>query len=165
MARKGGINAANPAGARGDRFEALYRAGLCKTLADNKLFTAAHCAADGISRTPAFDEQIDLLVEFGGLCLVGEVKFLLMPADPHERERFSIKLEEAAKQAKRKTTALTKRPDVVASTFGVDVTEAAAFELLPVVVTNQNYGFSTRVCGCRSSRLAFCVTTSAGARF
>jgi hypothetical protein len=68
-----------------------------------------------------------------------------MPADPHERERFDNKLTEAAEQAKRKAAALSMRPDVIANTLGIDVAEASALTLLPIVVTNQDYGFSTRV--------------------
>ncbi len=142
---KGGIHDANPVDARGDRYEAIYRSKVCNAVASNKTFKTARCAADGIPMTLGFDEQIDLVVAFGGLCLVGEVKFFLMPADPHECERFDVKLATAAGQARRKEAALRARPDVLAHALGIDVVEASSLKLLPLVVTNQDYGFSTRV--------------------
>jgi hypothetical protein len=142
---KGGINDDNAANARGDRYERLFRNKICNAVSRNKLFTTARSATSGIDKGSEFNEQIDLLVTFGGLCLVGEVKFFLMPADPHERTRFNSKIGEAAKQAKRKALALQERPDVIARALGINTDEASALRLLPIVVTNQDYGFSTRV--------------------
>ena len=144
---KGGINDDNPVCARGDRYEALYRIKICRAIANNEKFTTALCAKDGVTMTHDFAEQIDLLVAFGDLCLVGEVKFFLMPAEPHERERYDKKLKVAAAQAKRKAKELGKRPDVIASHLEVDmeVASALALKLLPIIVTNQGYGFSTRI--------------------
>lgn len=141
---KGGINDENPKISRGDLYEALYRERACTAIGRNHKFTAAHCADREIKKK-VFGEQIDLLVAFGGLCLVGEVKFFLMPADPHERVRYDEKLAEAAAQAKRKAAAIDPRRNVIADFLGITLAEAEALTLLPVIVTAQGYGFSTRV--------------------
>ncbi|MEG3087720.1 hypothetical protein [Sphingomonas sp. PB4P5] len=142
---KGGINDSNPLGSRGDRYEALYRERACEAVAGNGKFKQAHCAAKEIKKSKVFPEQVDLLVAFGGLCLVGEVKFFLMPADLHERDRYDTKLRGAAAQAKRKAVALEGRRDIVASNLGISRTEAEALKLLPLIVTAQGYGFSISV--------------------
>jgi len=141
---KGGINDQNKKGKRGDRYEALFRAKAGKAVASNKKFTTASCAEREI-KEEVFGEQIDLLVAFGGLCLVGEVKFFLTPADPHERDRYDEKLLGAAAQAKRKAAALEHRRDVIAEYLGIGQADAEALRLLPVIVTAQGYGFSTHV--------------------
>jgi hypothetical protein len=140
---KGGINDKSKKGRRGDRYEALYRAKACEAVASNSKFRAAFCAAREIKESVC-GEQVDLLVSFGGLCLVGEVKFFLMPTDPHERDRYDEKLRGAAEQAKRKAAALDARRDVVADYLGVSQADADALRLLPVIVTAQGYGFSAR---------------------
>lgn len=144
---KGGINDDNPAGARGDRYEAFLRSEITNAIAGNRLFTTACSSVNGIKKDASFDEQIDLLVVVGSLALVGEVKFFLMPTDPHEKKRFDHKLREAAEQARRKATALQGRPDVTARAVGIELARASSLRLLPIVVTNQDYGFSTRVEG------------------
>ena len=140
---KGGINDKSKKGKRGDRYESLYRAKACEAVASNGKFRTAFCAAREIKESVC-GEQVDLLVSFGGLCLVGEVKFFLMPSDPHERDRYDEKLHGAAEQAKRKAAALDARRDVVADYLGVSEADADALRLLPVIVTAQGYGFSTR---------------------
>jgi len=142
---KGGINDSNPKGSRGDRYEEFFRAKACKAVAGNTKFTAATCAATEIKKSKVFGEQVDLLVAFGGLCLVGEVKFFLMPSDPHERDRYDVKLTKAAAQAKRKAAALDIRRDVIADHLGISLAKANSLRLLPIVVTAQGYGFSTKV--------------------
>ncbi|WP_461374779.1 hypothetical protein [Candidatus Aquicultor sp.] len=130
---------------RGDRYETLYRHQVCDAIVRNTMFAGAACARHGIKKSKTFPEQVDLLVAFGGVCLVGEVKFFLMPADPHERARYDEKLSDAAKQAKIKLSALKLQPDVLANALGIDIEAAKALELVPVVVTAQGYRFSTRV--------------------
>ncbi|WP_132591481.1 hypothetical protein [Rhizobium sp. BK068] len=142
---KGGIDDTNPITARGEKYEAIYRARLSEDIRTNKKFTTASVAEHGIKKTRDFNEQVDLLVAFGGLCLVGEIKLFLMPTDPSERARYDKKLESAATQAKRKLDLLKKRPDVVAAALGITASEAERLRYLPVVVTAQDYGFSTRV--------------------
>ncbi|GAA0598157.1 hypothetical protein GCM10009099_39170 [Caenispirillum bisanense] len=144
---KGGINDDNPAAARGDRYEVIYRSKITRALAENGTFTTASCAPSGVAATASFDEQVDLVVAFGGLCLVGEVKFFLMPLAPHETKRFENKLRRAALQVKRKSDALRERPDVIAGALGIEHTAASALTLLPIIITNQHYGCSTSVEG------------------
>jgi len=142
---KGGINDRNPRVSRGDTYEALYRSRVVEAIAGNTKFSNGRAAQNEIKKTKVFGEQIDLLVAFGALCLIGEVKFFLMPADLHERERYDEKLREAAVQAKRKAAALNARRDVIAAHLGISLAEAQALKLLPLIVTAQGYGFSTKV--------------------
>ncbi len=132
---------------RGDRYETIVRDRLRHAIARNPLLTGARCAEKEIKKSGSFPEQIDLLVSFGGLCLVGEVKFFLMPADPHERDRYDQKLVDAADQAKKKLAALEKHPDVLGAALDIEVPSAKLLKLLPVIVTAQGYRFSTRIDG------------------
>ncbi|CAN7342503.1 hypothetical protein LJR010_001780 [Ensifer adhaerens] len=142
---KGGIDDANPVTTRGILYETLYRSRLKEEIDNNKKFKSASAAEHGIKPSKGFKEEIDLLVSFGGLCIVGEVKLFLMPTEPAERVRYDGKLESAAKQAKRKAEALKAKPEVAAAALGISIQDAATLEYLPLVVTAQNYGFSTRV--------------------
>jgi hypothetical protein len=132
---------------RGDRYETIVRHDLLETMAENPVFQGGAGAARGIGSTPDFPHQVDLLVSFGGLCLVGEVKFFLMPADPQERVRYDEKLIGAAQQATTKLAALDARRDVLAAALGIDDAEAAALRLMPIIVTAQGYRFSSRMEG------------------
>jgi hypothetical protein len=161
---KGGINDDNPAGARGDRYEVLYRAKICSALARNKTFATAQCAHDGIVKTTIFNEQIDLLVAFGGLCLVGEVKFFLMPADTHEFDRYEKKLKDAAEQVKRKNLALQASPDIISNTLKIDSSAVSALKFLPIIVTNQGYRFSSYIDGVLVIDGSFLITYLTGGR-
>lgn len=132
---------------RGDRYETIVRSRISQAIARNRLFVGAACADREIKKTTTFPEQIDLLVSFGGLCLVGEVKFFLMPADPHERNRYDEKLRGAAQQAKAKVAALRAKPDALATALGIDLDSAKNLQLLPIIATAQGYRFSSRVEG------------------
>jgi hypothetical protein len=130
---------------RGDRYETITRSRICDAVSRNRLFSTAACAAKEIKKTATFPEQIDLLVTFGGMCLVGEVKFFLMPADPHERDRYDQKLRDAARQAKAKAEALRSRPDVLAAALNLELDIARELRLVPIIVTAQGYRFSQRM--------------------
>jgi hypothetical protein len=159
---KGGIDDSNPMANRGDRYEELYRDSIVEVVGRNTLFKTASCAPREIKKSKDFSEQVDLLISFGGLCLVAEVKFFLMPVDVHERERYDEKLRKAAEQAKRKTEALQARPDVVASALSIDLNSAKMLKLLPLVVTAQGYGFSTKVDDVRIVEAEFLRTYLSG---
>ncbi|WP_428663062.1 hypothetical protein [Reyranella sp.] len=159
---RGGIDDSNAVTSRGDQYEASYRKSICEAVATNPTFVNAACAPNGIKSTAAFPEQIDLLIAFGGLCLVGEVKFFLTPADPHERARYFGKLEDAAQQAVRKAAALDARRDIVAKALGTDEDAAKALELRPIVVTNQGFAFSLEVNGARVVDAKFLLTYLSG---
>jgi hypothetical protein len=142
---KGGIDDNDPFTQRGELYEALYRSRLSDELKANSKFKNAAWAPNGIKKSNHFGEQIDLLVSFGGICIVGEVKFFLMPTEPSERARYDRKLEGAAAQIKRKTDALQAHPKVVASALGIPEAQVSVLRYVPLIVTAQNYGFSTRV--------------------
>ncbi|AXV15803.1 hypothetical protein CYG48_08905 [Neorhizobium sp. SOG26] len=142
---KGGIDDSNPIAARGEKYEVIYRARIRQAVIDNRYFKTASVAEHGVKKTKDFGEQIDLLVAFGGICLVGEVKLLLMPADPFEKARYDGKLKSAATQAKRKTQLLQTRPDVAAKALGIAVESAKSLRYIPIVIPAQDYGFSTKV--------------------
>lgn len=146
---RGGIDDNNPIVQRGDRYEESYRAELCAAVANNRVFTTAKCAADGVPKSPTFPEQVDLLFTLGDLAVVGELKFFLTPSDPHEQERYFRKLEEAAEQADRKTKALTNNRQALAQALGIDTSLAERLELMPIVVTNQGFAFSMAIDGVR----------------
>lgn len=146
---RGGIDDSNPVDRRGERYETSYCRSICIAIDENTACSTARCAPDGIKKNKAFDEQIDLLVSFGDLALVGELKFFRTPADPHERARYFDKLEKAGDQALRKTAALDARRDVVASALGITTDEAQALTPKPIVVTNQGFAFSLEVRGAK----------------
>jgi len=144
---KGGIDDSNPSGARGDRYETIVRDGFANAIDQNKTFETAKCSKRGVKKTDSFGEQIDVLISFGSLCLVGEVKFLLMPTDAHEVARYEKKLFNAANQVKRKAAAIQSRLDVLTSALEIDQSAASTLTMLPVVITNQGYGFSDNIEG------------------
>jgi len=137
---KGGIDDSNPLGNRGEVYEKIYREKISSAISQNTLFETAVNANNGISKSDEFDEQIDLLVSFGGLYLVGEIKFFLMPIDPHECKRYEDKLFDAAEQIKRKLEKLKKRPDIVSR--ALKIPEEKEPNLYPVIITNRGFGFS-----------------------
>jgi hypothetical protein len=142
---KGGIDDSNPVANRGDLYEELYRRRVCDAVRGNAVLKQAACAEREVKKSKSFPEQVDLLVSLGGLCLVGEVKFFLMPVDPQERERYDDKLRKAATQVKRKLAAIQTHRDILALALGIDVAVAKRLKLIPIVVTAQGYRFSTTV--------------------
>ncbi|WP_447763414.1 hypothetical protein [Sphingopyxis panaciterrae] len=152
---KGGINdqgltkATRGREQRGNQFERIYREKLTAALAENDRLPASRIAPQGIKYTEDFLHQIDLLVKLGPRLLVGELKFFLMPADPHQWARYYEKLGLAAVQARTKSSALADRPDLVAAALGISEEEASDLTVTPLVVVNSGAGFSLEVDGCR----------------
>jgi hypothetical protein len=140
---------------RGDMFEADYRGTLVAAVQGNANLPTAAIARDGVPITPDFDEQVDLLAAVGDRLLVGEVKFILVPTDPHHWTRFYAKLRLAAQQARKKARALSERPDVVARSLGIELERASALKLSTLVVLNSGFGFALEVEGCRVVDAAF----------
>ena len=134
---------------RGDMFEAAYCNRLADAVATNQNLPDARVARGGIVASDEFPEQVDFVACVGSILLVGEIKFLLTPADPHQWPRYFAKLTDAASQANRKAAALIERPDVIAATL--EISEARAGSLRPVslVILNHGAGFSLEVGGCR----------------
>lgn len=155
---KGGISdegttkAMRGRGQRGNRFEQAYRGRLRETLGTNTLLPTSRVAAKEIAkddRPGGFSEQIDLFFKLGKRLFVGELKFLLRPADPHQWGRYHTKLAEAAAQAQRKAAALGKRRDVAAAALDLPLEQVQDLPITPLIVLNSGFGFSLEVDGCR----------------
>jgi hypothetical protein len=87
--------------------------------------------------------------------IVGEVKCWLFPADAIERFYQLRKLRKAAEQAKRKADALRSRPDVAAKALGLTEEVCENLRVMPLVVSNQGFGFSLDLDGCLATEAAF----------
>jgi len=139
---KGGLDDNLAKRRRGDSYEAALRCEIVEEIAGNVIVTDAICAPHAIKRSKEVPEQVDLVVQFSSLLLVGEVKCLLFPADHRERYNFLQTLRRAAEQARRKAEMLEKRPDIAAAALGIDVAKASALKVIPLVVMNQGFGMS-----------------------
>lgn len=134
---------------RGEVFEASYRSRIVDAVASNASLPKAAVVAGGIDASDDFAEQIDLVIRLGSKLLVGEIKFLLTPADPHQWQRHFVKLADAAEQANRKARLLASRPDVIAHALGMTEADARDLTATPLVVLNHGAGFSLDIDGCR----------------
>lgn len=148
-----GVNKSSQGGAqRGHQFERTYRANLCEALSQNDGLPGSRVAREQIKRgrgKDGFPEQVDILFKLGKRLFVGELKFLLRPADPHQWARHYVKLSAAAKQAKAKAAAVEARRDVTAAALGLDLKDLVDLPVTPIVVLNSGFGFSLEVDGCR----------------
>jgi hypothetical protein len=147
--QKGGLDDNLSHAARGDSYEARLRTQLHQAMRKNLLLTDARCARDAIPKTVDFGEQIDLLIQLGSLLIVGEVKCVLSPADPLERFNYLGTLIGASEQALRKAALIRKRRDVIARVLGIDEERAKELRVIPLVVTNQDFGASLEIDGCK----------------
>ncbi len=134
---------------RGELFEKSYRGRIVRAVGSNASLPKAIVVSGGIDACNDFPEQIDLVIRLGSKLLVGEVKFLLTPADPHQWQRHFLKLADAAEQANRKARLLASRPDVIACKVGIPEAEARDLVTTPLVVLNHGAGFSLEIEGCR----------------
>jgi hypothetical protein len=139
---KGGLDDNLSSAARGSSYEANLRAEIRAELADNQIVKDRACAENAIKKSADCSEQVDLLVQFASLLLVGEIKCLLFPADSRERYNFLRKLRDAAAQATRKATFLRTRRDIVARALSISPEKAQSLRVLPIVVMNQGFGMS-----------------------
>ena len=155
---RGGLDDNFSKNARGDRFEADYRAKVVVAIEKNPLLAEAVCAKNEIKKNANFEEQIDLLIRLGDLLIVGEVKCWLFPADSFERFTHFRKIKDAAEQAKRKADLLRSRPDVAAIALGLPEGEVRELRVVPLVVANQGFGFSLDADGCRITDAAYLLT-------
>ncbi|WP_439529934.1 hypothetical protein [Pannonibacter sp.] len=141
---KGGVNDRNAKSSRGERYEIELRSEISSAIESNILLKDAKCASEEI-KSKDFGEQIDLLFCIGDLCVVGEIKFFLMPAEPHERFRYDKKLESAADQARRKVDALERNRNRISKYLNISFDRVQKLRIIPIVITAQGYGFSLRV--------------------
>jgi hypothetical protein len=145
---KGGLDDNLREGSRGSTYEAHLRLKVREALKSNPILRDSSCADQAIKKSFEFDEQIDLLIQFGSLLLVGEVKSLLFPSDARERYNFMRKLKGAAEQASRKAAALSKRLKIAAFALKVAEAKAVGLRIVPIVVLNQGFGTSLQFGEC-----------------
>ena len=152
---KGGVDDTLSSDARGSVYEAEFRKQVGEELAGNPILTDARCAEHAIKKSADFGEEIDLLVQLGPLLIVGEVKCWLFPADSHERYNYFKKLKVASQQARNKAQLSRARSDVIARALSITEQRAKELRVVPLVITNQGFGFSLEVDGCRVTEAAF----------
>jgi hypothetical protein len=145
---KGGLDDTLSSAPRGKSFEAQLRTDIRTTLAQNPIVHDTAGIEHAIKKGDGFPEEIDFLVQFGSLLLVGEVKCLLFPADSRERYNFLRKLRSACAQASRKATAIGAHPGVAARALGVPEAVVRGLRPLPLVVLNQTFGSSLTIGDC-----------------
>ncbi len=121
----------------GETFEIGVRERIRAALVKNKDIYDFSCLPHAVDEVSNGGEEIDLLFRIGGRVVVGEVKCLVAPNESIERFNHLSKLEEAARQAKRKAEWLSKNMPLVEDLLGVD---AAKAEIIPLVVLNQRIG-------------------------
>lgn len=153
--QKGGLDDSMAKDGRGVSYEAEYRRSLRASIERNPLFSDVRCAEHAIKKDDSFDEEIDLLIRLGDLLIVGEVKCWLFAAESNERFRHFRKLKSACEQAIRKADAIRGRPDVAASALDLKQDTIKKLRVVPIVVTNQGFGFSLNIGGCRIVDAAF----------
>jgi len=145
---KGKLDDSLAGASRGLSFEAQLRSDLHSAASANPMVREIACAAHGIKKSQNFPEQIDFLVQFGSLLLVGEAKCFLFPADSRERFNYLRNLRSACAQASRKAAAVHVRRDVVATVLGIAESVAERLRVLPIVVLNQDFGVSLKIDNC-----------------
>lgn len=133
---------------RGRSFEAQLRIDVRRTLAANPIVRDTASIEYAIKKGQDFPEEIDFLIQFGPLLLVGEVKCLLFPADSRERFNFLRNLRSACAQASRKTAAIIRNPGIAAKALGIAEAVVQNLRPLPIVVLNQTFGASLVIGDC-----------------
>jgi hypothetical protein len=146
---RGGLDDSLSEGARGDVYETLLRKEIADEMVDNKIMRDWSIAPHGIAKKDkVFPHQVDLLLQFGSVVIVGEIKCFLFPADSIERFNYLKNVAGAARQARDKAAALDARRDVIASNLGISEEKAKSLRLVPLVILNQNFGASLEMEGC-----------------
>lgn len=145
---KGGLDDTLSSAPRGKSFEAQLRADFRTAIAENPIVHETASIEHAIKKGNGFPEEIDFLVRFDSLLLVGEVKCLLFPADSRERFNFLRKLRPACAQASRKAAAIVAHPGVAAQALGLPETVVQGLRPIPLVVLNQTFGVSLVVDDC-----------------
>ena len=145
---KGGLDDNLSQRPRGKSFEAELRADIRQALLENSVVRNTACAEHAVKKRPDFTEEIDLLVRFDSLLLVGEVKCFLFPTDARERYNFLKNLKAACAQASRKARKIAGRSDISARALGISEAVAQQLRVLPIMVVNQGFGVSLMVDDC-----------------
>lgn len=121
----------------GGSFEADVRERIMAALAGNEFIHDFSCLPHSLDLADSGGEEIDLLFRIGSRIIVAEVKCLVAPNESIERFNHLSKLEEAARQARRKADWLSSNLQMVEETLGLDVSAA---DITPLVVLNQRIG-------------------------
>jgi hypothetical protein len=146
---RGGLDDSLSEGARGDVYEALLRREIAEELAENTIIKDWSQASHGVAKKDKhFPYQIDLLVQFGSVVIVGEIKCFLFPTESIERFNLLKNVAGAARQAREKAAALDARRDVLVSALGITGEKATGLRIVPLVVLNQSFGTSLELEGC-----------------
>jgi len=141
----GGISDQRAVKGRGKPFEAHVRTTLESRAAANKLIGDYSVLAHGLKRKGE-SEEIDLLMRIGDTVLVGEVKCFLSPVEPSDRFNYTVALEGAADQARRKLAWVDQNRSAALAAVGIsDPAKAAAARLLPLIVLNQGIGIGLSI--------------------
>ena len=139
---KGGLDDNLARAARGSSYETQLRRQIGIALRSNEIVRNSVCANKAIKKNINFPEEIDLLIQFSSLMLVGEVKCLLTPTDSRERYNFIRNIEKYTTQATRKAVAVTQHLDTAAAALKISETEIKKLHVLPILVLNIGFGMS-----------------------
>ncbi len=128
-------------GRRGPAFEAHIRGSLVEYIANSPLLKGtAMCLDTHLKFTPPGEreEEIDVVAVVGDVLLMGEAKCLLLPTEAKEFGRHREKVEDAARQIKRKAEAVERNRDA----FRVRAAEVGlvlppVFRVQPIVLLNR----------------------------
>ena len=134
---------------KGLAYERMVRDAVAEAIRRNAVLTDARCAPEAIRLKADGSEEIDLVLQVGGLLVVGEVKCFLFPADSRERHRYMRDLKGGAEQASRKARWLASNPEVAAAALGIEVERAASLRPIPIVVANHGFGAASQFGGSR----------------
>ncbi len=86
-------------------------------------------------------EEIDIVMWFGNLIILGEAKCVLFPAEPLEYHKYRQRVEEASDQIRRKAKFATHNLPRLLSSLGLEnKVHAEKVRVVPVVILNQPYG-------------------------
>ena len=132
---------------RGESFERVVRQKLSSAIAENPILINSHCYLHDLKRGGEKGEQIDLLLKLKNTVVVGEIKCWLGPAEAIEYFSYLKKLSKAAEQVERKLRWAQENPEAVAGCLNVSPDDVKSMRFLPIVVTNQGYGFSLQLSG------------------
>jgi len=135
----------------GLRFEAALRQALEEAVGRNPLLIGIPTGVASIAQGEA-REEVDVLLRIGSTILVCEVKCLVAPSEPIDRNNHIRKLERACHQASRKAKWLADNRNELDARLGDG---AGAGRIQPLVVLNQSNGVEWEYEGCPITDMRF----------
>ena len=127
---------------RGEGFERMVRREICSAIEENETLSNSFCYPSDICRDNDGDEQVDLLIKLNNTIVLGEVKCWIGPAEAIEYYSYLKKLSNASEQVARKARWLRQNMKEVFGRLNITLQPNVDLRVLPIVVTNQGYGFS-----------------------